>query len=202
MNMPESLQFCPLLLYLVVMFQPLHVAAQQNVSASNATHQSSRDGQHDFDWDIGTWKIHVRRLQHPLTGSAMWVEYNGTDVVRKFWDGANEGLVEWNGPTGHVQIYTLRLYNPEAHQWNIYFANSGASTLSLPVVGEFKDGRGEFYDQEIYNGRATLVRFTVSDVTPDSCRFEQAFSVDGGKTWELNLIVTETLVKDQPNKAH
>lgn len=200
MNMSPSLWFCPLLLYLVVVFQP-HVAAQQNLDASSATHQSSRDGQHDFDWDLGTWKIHVKRLERPLTGSRTWVEYNGTDVVRKVWDGANEGLVEWNGPTGRFQIYTLRLYNAEAHQWNIYFANSKASTLGLPVVGEFKDGRGEFYDQEPYNDRAILVRFTVSDITPDACRFEQAFSADGGNTWEVNLIVTETLVKDQSNKG-
>lgn len=160
-----------------------------------------RDGQHDFDWDLGTWKIHVRRLQHPLTGSTTWVEYDGSDVVRKLWDGANQGLVKWDGPAGHVEIWTLRLYNPEAHQWSIYFANSAASALSPPVVGEFKNGRGEFYDQEPYNGRTILVRFGVSGITPNSCQFEQAFSADGGKTWEVNLMVAETLVKDEPTKA-
>lgn len=157
--------------------------------------QTERDGRHDFDWDIGTWKTHQRRLLHPLTGSTSWVEYNGTDVVRKIWDGANQGIIEAEGPAGHLKIFTLRLYDSEAHQWNIYFANSGGS-LSKPVVGEFKNGRGEFYDQETYNGRTILVRFAVSDITPTSCRFEQAFSADGGKTWEANFIVTETLVKD------
>jgi hypothetical protein len=154
-----------------------------------------RDGQHDFDWDIGTWKTHQRRLLRPLTGSTTWVEYNGTDVVRKIWDGSNFGLVEADGPAGHLEIFTLRLYNPQAHQWGISFANPGG-TLSQPAVGEFKNGRGEFYDQETYNGRAILLRFGVSDITPDSCHFEMAFSADGGKTWEVNFIVTETLVKE------
>jgi hypothetical protein len=172
---------------------------RRNATAPKTNLQPSeeqRDGRHDFDWDIGTWKIHVKRLQHPLTGSTTWVEYNGTDVVRKILGGwANSGDVTWDGATGHVEIFTLRLYNSEAHQWNIYFANSAGSPLGRPAVGEFKNGRGEFYDQEDFNGRAILVRFGVSDITPNSCRFEQAFSADGGKAWEVNLIVTETLVK-------
>jgi hypothetical protein len=100
-----------------------------------------------------------------------------------------------DGPAGHLEIFTLRLYNPQAHQWNIYFAPRGAGTLSLPVVGEFKNGRGEFYDQETYSDRTILVRFVISDITRTSGHFEQAFSADGGKTWEVNFIVTETLVK-------
>jgi hypothetical protein len=157
---------------------------------------SDQDGQHDFDWDIGTWKIHMRRLLHPLTGSTAWVEYDGTDVVRRVWDGrANLGEVEADGPAGHLQLLTLRLYNPQAHQWSINIASSVSGTLSPPAVGEFKNGRGEFYDQETLGGRAILVRFGVSDITPSSCRFDQAFSVDGGKTWEVNLIVTETLLR-------
>ncbi len=177
--------------------------AQTNAGAPKASAQQSveqRDGRHDFDWDIGTWKTHQRRLLHPLMGSNTWVEYNGTDVVRKIWDGANMGLVEADGPAGHLEIFTLRLYNPQAHQWGISFANP-TSTLSLPVVGEFINGRGEFYDQETYNGRTILVRFSISDITPNSCHFEQAFSADGGKTWEANFIVTETLVKGGSDSA-
>ncbi len=177
--------------------------AQTSAGAPKASAQQSveqGDGRHDFDWDIGTWKTHQRRLLHPLTGSQTWVEYNGTDVVRKLWDGANMGLVEADGPAGHLEIFTLRLYNPQARQWGISFANP-TGTLSLPVVGEFKNGRGEFYDQETYNGRTILVRFSISDITPNSCDFEQAFSADGGKTWEANFIVTETLVKGGSDSA-
>jgi hypothetical protein len=166
-----------------------HAAAQGAVQ---------RDGQHDFDWDIGTWKVHMKRLLHPLTGSTTWVEYEGTDIVRKVWDGrANLGEVELDGPAGHLELLTLRLYNPESHQWSMNISSSATGVLAPPAVGGFEGGRGEFFDQEKYDGRSILVRFEVSVLTPTSCRFEQAFSADGGNTWELNLIVNETLAKDQ-----
>jgi hypothetical protein len=156
------------------------------------------DGQHDFDFEFGTWKTHLRRLQHPLTGSSTWVEYDGTSVVRKLWGGrANLVELEADGPGGHFEGLNLRLYNPDAHQWSLNFASSASGTLSQPTIGEFKGGRGEFYDQEMLNGRAILVRFVISDITPDSCRFEQAFSDDGGKTWEVNWIATDTRVDDK-----
>ena len=69
-----------------------------------------------------------------------------------------------------------------------------AAARSAPGIGEFKDGRGEFYGQETLDGRAILVRFVISDITPDSCRFEQAFSADGGRTWEVNWIAVDTRV--------
>ena len=191
----NGLRSCVLLCGVLMILQPLHAHAQQNPVASTASRSTDRNGQHDFDWDIGTWKTHQRRLLHPLTGSTTWVEYTGTDVVRKMWDGANTGEVEAEGPAGHLKIFTLRLYNPQAHQWGISFASSATGTLSPPAVGEFNEGRGEFYDQETFNGRAILLRFRVSDITPTSCRFDQAFSDDGGKTWEVNFTVTETLIK-------
>jgi hypothetical protein len=153
-------------------------------------------GQHDFDWDIGSWKVHVRRLLHPLTGSTAWVEYEGTDVVRKVWDGrANLGEVELDGPSGHLEYLTLRLYNPQTRQWSMNISSSAAGVLSPPAVGAFAAGRGEFFDHEDYDGRSILVRFEVSVLTPATCRFEQAFSADAGKTWELNLVVNETLIR-------
>ena len=178
-----------------IVFCSLNVHAQQNASASKKS--VVRDGSHDWDWDIGTWKTHQKRLLHPLTGSTTWVEYSGTDVVRKIWDGANTGTIEADGPSGHLEIFAVRLYNPDAHQWSVYFTNPAGGTFGLPVVGEFKDGRGDFYDQETYNGKTIFVRFSVSDITPTSCHFEQAFSVDGGKTWETNFVVDETLVKER-----
>jgi hypothetical protein len=156
-----------------------------------------RDGQHDFDWDIGRWQVHMRRLLHPLTGSTTWVEYQGSDVVRKVWDGrANLGEVELDGPSGHLEYLTLRLYNPDSHQWSMNISSSVTGVLSPPAVGGFEGGHGEFLDREDYEGRSILVRFEVSVLTPSSCRFEQAFSADGGRTWELNLVVNETLAKD------
>ena len=205
--MSDVFRHCRLLVLscsMAVILQPRLGVAQQNSVTSKTTHRlasAERDGQHDFDWDIGTWKTHQRRLLHPLTGSTTWVEYNGTDVVRKIWEGANSGVVEADGPSGHLEIFTLRLYNPQAHQWSISFTNPSTGTMSIPSVGEFKDGRGEFYDQETFNGRTILLRLSVSDITSTSCRFEQAFSDNGGRTWETNFIVTETRVKDEPHTA-
>jgi hypothetical protein len=158
---------------------------------------SQRDGQHDFDFEIGTWKTHLRRLLRPLTGSTTWVEYEGTTVVRKVWNG-RANLVELRvaGPGGQLEGLSLRLYNPQSRQWSLNFANINDGTLTTPTIGEFKDGRGEFYNQETYNGRAILVRFVITKITQDQCRFEQAFSDDGGKTWEVNWIAVDTKVKE------
>jgi hypothetical protein len=157
--------------------------------------------QHDFDFHIGTWKTHLTRRLHPLTGSNTWVEYGGTTVVRKVWNGrANLVELKADGPAGHFEGLNLRLYNPKSRQWSLNFANINDGTLSQPTIGEFKNGRGEFFDQETLNGRAILVRFVVSDITPNSCRFEQSFSDDGGKTWEVNWIATDTRVQNRAGK--
>jgi hypothetical protein len=156
---------------------------------------TQRDRQHDFDFEFGTWKTHLSRLQKPLSGSSSWVEYEGTTVVREVWDGrANLVELEVEGPAGRIEGLSLRLYNPRARQWSLNFANRAAGVMSLPTIGEFKNGRGEFYAQETLNGRAILVRFVISNSTANSCHFEQAFSDDGGKTWEVNWIATDTRV--------
>ncbi|HXI77723.1 MAG TPA: hypothetical protein VNH21_11340 [Steroidobacteraceae bacterium] len=151
--------------------------------------------QHDFDFELGAWKTHLSRLVHPLTGSTTWVDYDGTTRVRPVWNGrANLLELEADGPSGHIEALSLRLYNPESHQWSINFANSKGGTLGTPTIGEFKHRRGEFYDQETLNGRSILVRFVISDITATSCHFEQAFSDDGGKSWEVNWIATDTRI--------
>lgn len=166
-----------------------------SLGGSSQRTSTGRDGQHDFDFEIGTWKTHVSRLVHPLTGSTTWVEYEGTTVVRKVWNGrANLLELVADGPAGHFEGLSLRLYNPESHQWSLNFASINGGTMSIPTIGGFKNGRGEFFDQEPFNGRAILVRFVISDITPNSCHFEQAFSEDGGKTWEVNWIATDTRV--------
>jgi hypothetical protein len=172
------------------------VAAQESPKASTATMApaaSARDGQRDFDFEFGTWTTHLRRLRNPLSGSTEWVEYKGTTVVREVLDGrANLVELEVDGPAGRIEGLSLRLYNPEARQWTLNFANIADGLLTEPMVGEFHDGRGAFYAQDSYRGRAILVRFLITVLGPDSCRFEQAFSADGGKTWEANWIATDT----------
>jgi hypothetical protein len=137
-----------------------------------------------------------------LSGSSTWVEYVGTSVVRKGWDGrANLVELDVKGPAGRIEGLSLRLYNPQSRQWSLNFANSNGGTMTPPVTGEFRSGRGEFFGQETLNGRAIYVRFVISDVTPTSCRFEQAFSEDGGKTWEVNWIAVDTRVQNEPAPA-
>jgi len=151
------------------------------------------DGQRDFDFEFGTWKTHLRRLVRPLTGSTTWVEYDGTTTVRKVWNGrANLVELSVDGPAGHLEALSLRLYDPQSQQWTLNFSGLGTGAMSTPAIGRFRNGRGEFFNQETLNGRAILVRFVISDITSTSCRFEQSFSEDGGKTWETNWIAVDT----------
>ena len=163
-------------------------------SAKNIDSDSTRrDGSHDFDFNIGRWHTHIRRLVNPLAGTPGWIELNGTVVVKPVWNGkAQIEEIEADGPEGHWEGLTLFLYNPQAHQWSQNFSGSSDGTMATPTIVEFKNGRGEFYDQETYHGRAILVRGVWSDITPDSHRFEQSFSDDGGKTWEPNFVATLT----------
>ncbi|HEY4039226.1 MAG TPA: hypothetical protein VGM15_10425 [Burkholderiaceae bacterium] len=191
----KNLRTCLWALASTFVLLPTVGGAQQSpaVPAAQAPRPSAqRDGQHDFDFEIGTWKTHVSRRLHPLTGSTSWVEYDGISTVHKIWNGrANLVELEADGPNGHLELASWRLYNPDSHQWSLNVASSQGGAVGAPTIGEFRNGRGEFYDQETFNGRTILVRFVISDIARDSCHFEQAFSDDGGKTWEVNWIATD-----------
>ena len=151
-----------------------------------------RDGSHDFDFLIGDWKAHVKRLPDRLNNSNLWVEYDGISNHHKLLDSnANFEQFEVNSTDGklHIKAQTLRLYNPAAHQWSIYLVDLDNGTLDTPpVVGGFTGKRGEFYHQENFKGRTILVRYVWLDISHNSARMEQSFSPDGGKTWEVNWI--------------
>lgn len=165
--------------------------------APKTSSMNERDGQHDFDFEFGHWKVHNRRLLHPLSGSNEWVEFDATIVAQPIWDGrANMDVFEADSPTGHLEGMTVRTYNTTSHQWSIYWATSKTGVFSLPAtVGKFEGDRGEFYDQEDYNGRNVFVRFIWTVTSPDAPQWEQAFSLDGGKTWETNWVANFTRVK-------
>ena len=163
--------------------------AQTSAREASAT---QRDGSQDFNFLIGDWKAHVRRLPERLKGSNVWVEYEGISNHKKLLD-SNANFEEFDVSTAdkklRIKAQTLRLYNPESHQWSIYLLDLDKGTLELPpVVGQFDGKRGEFYNQQIWEGRAVLVRYVWLDISPKSSRMEQSFSSDGGKTWEVNWI--------------
>jgi hypothetical protein len=161
------------------------------------------DGQHDFDFEVGSWKIHLRKLLHPLTGSSVWVEFDGTSVTRKLWDGRSQiEQFETDGAGGHIEGLTLRLFNPHSHQWRLYWANSKVGILDPPQIGRFTNGVGEFYAQDTLDGKVILVRFAWSKTTSNSPHFEQSYSADGGRTWEVNWITDQTRVADAADAVH
>jgi hypothetical protein len=125
-------------------------------SAVSAQASPLRDGAHDFDFLIGNWKAHVHRLPDRLVGSTTWIEYDGISNHKKILDSnANFEEFEVDNPEKHLHIkgQTLRLYNPDSHQWSIYTLDLDKGVLNLPpVVGQFTGNRGEFYDQEQYKG--------------------------------------------------
>ena len=158
---------------------------------------AERDGQHDFDFLLGRWKIHLKRHVHAANGSDTWSEFDGYGLYRKVWDGrANLNEFEADRPSGHIEGLTLRTYNPHTHQWSLYWANSEDGILDIPQVGEFHDGRGEFYAQDTLDGKSQFVRYVWTHKGADSAHFEQALSADGGRTWDVNWISDMVRVSD------
>lgn len=178
---------------LAFVLHPAKALAQNSDSAyPSATASTPREGQHDFDPLLGKWKYHLKRRLHPLTGSNEWVEFEGTGECYKIWDGSELDTVDLDGPTGHIQGLTLRVYNPQSHQWRLYWANSKIGVLDPPQAGEFKDGHGQFFAQDTINGKTILIKFDWTRLNSDAPHFEQSFSDDGGKTWEVNWITDQT----------
>ena len=173
--------------YLVGIVVALLAVTSKPVVAQTVADTSARDGQRDFDFNIGRWRTHLRRLDAPLTGSNRWIEYEGTSVVRSLLGGdANIVELDVTGPAGRIEGVLLRLYDRHARQWTMHYASRRGGRLTAPLVGAFRGDRAEFVGQEVFNGRSILVRFVISGITPDSATFEQAFSADGGRTWEVN----------------
>jgi len=163
--------------------------------AANAP-SAIRDGQHDFDFNFGTWHTHIKRILAPLSGLQEFMELDGVVTVRKVWGGrAQLEEIEADGPKGHWEGMTLFLYNADAHQWSQSFVDSASGVLTPGLVGSFGNDRGELYEQDTVGGRTILIRGTWSDIKPDSHHFEEDFSDDGGTTWHPALIAELTRIK-------
>jgi hypothetical protein len=157
---------------------------------SSAAEQAA---QHDFDFDYGVWYTHIKRILNPFSDSGDSIEINGTVSVRKVWGGrAQLEEIEADGPKGHWEALALFLYNPQSHQWSQTFINSRTGVLTAPLVGAFKERRGELFNQDTFDDRSILVRGVWSDVTVNSHRYEESYSDDGGKTWKAAIIAKLT----------
>lgn len=167
------------------------------IGAPSPTAQAAvRDGQRDFDWEIGTWTTKVRVRRNPLSGQAPdWATFEGTSIVRPLLGGrANFVELSVSGAGSKIEGGSLRLYNPKSGQWSLNFASLRDGLLTAPVYGGFDGrGRGVFYGQDIIDGRAILVRFIITRVSRSEARFVQAYSTNGGATWEDNWIAVDTL---------
>jgi hypothetical protein len=170
---------------------PGAITGAQAGEAPAATH----DGQHDFDFELGTWHAHVRRLAHRLTGSHDWDDFDGTVVTKPFMEGrGNLTEMDVTSPTSHTRIQNIavRLYNPVSRQWSIYGADARTGVFDPPQIGQFDGRHGEFYATDLYQGRAIYIRLAWQSLSPTTTHLEQAFSQDGGRTWEVNWIYDGT----------
>jgi hypothetical protein len=152
----------------------------------------------DFDFWMGRWKVHNRRLRRRLAGSDEWEEFEATSVARPVLDGlGNEDEFRTDYRGGFVGM-SFRFFDPEKKRWAIYWADSRRSgELDPPVFGSFSGDTGVFEGEDVFEGRPILVRFIWSGVTTPTPRWEQAFSDDGGGTWETNWVMEFTPAEDE-----
>jgi hypothetical protein len=180
---------------LIILIATLSIPLTSPLSAQTSDNPvllPQRDGSHDFDFLIGDWKAHVRRLPNRLNNSNTWDVYDGISNHHKLLD-SNANFEQFEVSSAdkklHIKGQTLRLYNPATRQWSIYLVDLDNGTLDTPpVVGGFNGKHGEFFHQENFKGRTILVRYKWFDISPRAAKMQQSFSPDGGKSWEVNWI--------------
>jgi ketosteroid isomerase-like protein len=184
--------------WLALLIALANVPAIAQLAPAASSEKAARDGQHDFDFEIGSWATEVRVLRNPLSGKPpVWAEYRGTSLVRGLMDSrANSVELSVAGPAGQIEGISLRLYDPGARRWSLNFASLRDGAMTPPVIGGFgADGRGVFYGDDKLGERPIRVRFAITQVSADEARFEQAFSADGGATWEVNWVAVDRRLK-------
>ena len=157
----------------------------------------AREVTSDFDFFMGRWRVHNRWLTKRLAGSDEWEEFEATSVARPLLDGlGNEDEFRTDHAGGFIGM-SFRFFDPEKERWSIYWADTRRlGELDPPVFGAFSDGIGVFQGEDVFEGRPILVRFIWSRTTTGKPRWEQAFSDDGGETWETNWIMDFTPAED------
>jgi hypothetical protein len=170
-------------------------AGQVNAQASATGAAAS--GARDFDFLHGSWNVQNRMRKARLKGSNEWWEFPATLAVRPILDGQGN-VDQYKATIGNTYLegLTLRLFHPKTKQWSLHWVDNLTMELQTPLVGGFKNGRGEFFADDVYEGKKVKARFIWSDITPNSARWEQAYSTDGGRTWEVNWMMSFTRSKE------
>jgi hypothetical protein len=153
------------------------------------TPRPGRDGSHDMDFSLGTWRTDITSFRDPLTHPGEAAHMSGTKTVRPVWGGkAVLEEIEADGPSGHWEAANLFLYDPNAHQWSQNYTDSETGRFDgPPAIGEYRDGDLEFHWQATINGRATLVRGIWTGFTPNSHIYRVQRSSDGGRSWHTSF---------------
>ena len=145
------------------------------------------DGRQDFDFLVGRWTVRHRRLKARLAGCVDWICFDGTCDMRKTMRGLGNVDDNWlDLPGGAYAAMTARKFDPVLKRWSIWWFDARFPSLEPPVHGTFADGVGTFLGDDVFEGKAIKVRFLWSAITRASCEWRQAFSEDGGATWETN----------------
>jgi hypothetical protein len=180
-----------LLLLSLAIALPAFAASEQNQSSDKE--KKMLDEQipelHDFDFMVGEWRVHHHQLKERLAGSQEWRDFEGTTMLWKTMGGygnVDDNVIEH--PAGAYRAMTVRAFDAKDRKWSIWWIDGRTpqAPVDPPMRGGFKDGVGTFYADDTFNGKPIRVRFTWSHITPKSGHWEQAFSPDGGTTWETN----------------
>ena len=157
---------------------------------------SPTSSKNDFDFFTGNWIIHNRKLKTRLNNCTEWIEFDASQEMSKILNGTgNIDFFHTGSGEAIFEGMTLRLFNPKTRLWSIYWADSNAGVLDVPVTGSFENGIGRFYSKDIFNGKDILVMFLWDATDPGKPVWSQAFSDDNGKTWEWNWYMYMSRVK-------
>jgi hypothetical protein len=173
---------------------PGRLTAQSHQDSGSEMSQmdSAVPGLHDFDFLVGHWQVHHRKLKQRLANNHDWIEFEGTLFSQPLMGSySNIDDLMLNVPSAPYRGVALRSFDPKTQQWSIWWLDSRTPLGSLdpPMRGNFHNGVGTFYGDDTLNGKPVRARFIWSDITPTSCHWgEQAYSPDGGKTWETNWV--------------
>lgn len=147
-------------------------------------------GAGDFDFLHGAWRVHHRQRRERLAGCDEWIEFSGTmeaDPILSGLGNFDRNVIDL--PSGRYEASTLRLFHSDTGLWSLHWIDGRYSKFDPPLYGAFKDGVGTFFGEDSFRGRSIQLRFLWERPTPTIARWKQAFSANGGATWETNWIM-------------